>query len=414
MAGAWRLDSLPFDVLILIFNYCHAFDLVRLSEVCARFYNIIHKRTLWVKRSNQPLATNQTSARFRERCNPLLCLHIRWRVSHNWQYGRYEKRFLLSQKAKLMPWLQLTRNTLWWGGGNRLCGFKRSSNDFSDSFKETVLVFDEDNIGSDICKFVVKDEYIVSGHRDGSLKFWTKTKRFGNHFYCSIDRAHASDVNAVDKTGQIIVSGAGDGTVKVWRSPNRIYTEAPLASKNVRDRVWSVVADPTGLKFAVGTSGNGDGPPLCIFDTKCCNISDTMKHNWKQGAGILDMVWENPNTLITCGYDTYIRKWDIRCGMCVSSWPDPTNATLYCISSDYQHTLVTGTQFNSKAVLWDQRQKNYVQFFFLNQSRLSSPIYSISFDCNHLYGAVDQHLVALKFSGYSYTEINYKGILTYE
>lgn len=43
-----------------------------------------------------------------------------------------------------------------------------------------------------------------------------------------------------------------------------------------------------------------------------CSISDIVKHNWRRGAGILDMVWDNPHTLLTCGYDTYIRKWDMR------------------------------------------------------------------------------------------------------
>lgn len=50
-----------------------------------------------------------------------------------------------------------------------------------------------------------------------------------------------------------------------------------------------------------------------------------------------------------------------RTGTCVYSWREPTDATLYCISSDYQYTMITGTKFNCKAVLWDQRQKNYVQ-----------------------------------------------------
>lgn len=26
----------------------------------------------------------------------------------------------------------------------------------------------------------------------------------------------------------------------------------------------------------------------------------------------MDMVWDDPNTLLTCGYDTCIRKWDLR------------------------------------------------------------------------------------------------------
>lgn len=94
------------------------------------------------------------------RCNPLLCLRKKWHVSHNWQYGRYKKKFIFSQKAKLMPWLQLTEDILWWSGGDRLCGFRRS-----EPLRGTVLVFNENDIGSDICKFVVKDDYIVSGHR---------------------------------------------------------------------------------------------------------------------------------------------------------------------------------------------------------------------------------------------------------
>lgn len=46
--------------------------------------------------------------------------------------------------------------------------------------------------------------------------------------------------------------------------------------------------------------------------------------------------------------------------------------------------------------------------------RMSSPTYSISFDNKHLYGATDQHLVELKFSGYSYKKSNYKEIVKYE
>lgn len=71
MTDAWRLDTLPSDVLILIFDYCHAFDLVRLSEVCTRFRDIIREETLWIKKSKQPIVTNQTSRKFRERYDRL-------------------------------------------------------------------------------------------------------------------------------------------------------------------------------------------------------------------------------------------------------------------------------------------------------------------------------------------------------
>lgn len=33
---------------------------------------------------------------------------------------------------------------------------------------------------------------------------------------------------------------------------------------------------------------------------------------FRRGAGVLDMVFESPFQLLTCGYDTFIRLWDLR------------------------------------------------------------------------------------------------------
>lgn len=308
-----------------------------------------------------------------------------------------------------MPWIQLTGDILWWSGGNQLCGFKRS-----EPLHQNNRILVSDDIRSDICKFIVRNECIITGHRDGSVQFWVKSRSDESiDFYCSIDKAHSCDVNAVDETSNAIISGSADGTVKVWGPVGQRILNVPLATINVADRVWSIAANPTSKKFAVGSAGFNNGPPLRIFDLECYSESDILKHNWRRGAGILDMVWDSPQILLSCGYDTYVRKWDMRTGTCVSSWPDPTDATLYCISSDYRYTMITGTQFNCKAVLWDQRQKNYVQFYFMNLRRMSSPVYCLDFDSSRLYGATDQHLVELTFSGYSYKEINYKEILTY-
>ncbi|OAD59278.1 F-box/WD repeat-containing protein 4 [Eufriesea mexicana] len=410
MTDVWRLNTLPSDVLILIFDYCHAFDLVRLSEVCTRFYDIIREETLWIKKSKQPIVTNQTSRKFRERCNLLLCLRTKWHVSHNWQYGKYEKKILFSQNTKLIPRIQLTKDTLWWSGGNKLYGFKRTL-----PLQENNRIFINDNVRSDICKFIVRNECIITGHRDGSIQFWTKSQCNQNiDFYFSIDRAHSRNVNALDETFKAIISGSNDGTVKIWRPVGQRILNVPLATINIAGWVCSLSADPTSKTVAVGSAGDSNDTHLHIFDLEYYTESDILKPDKKRCAGILDMVWDSPQILLTCGYDTYIRKWDLRTGTCVYSWPDPTDATLYCISSDYQYTMITGTKFNCKAVLWDQRQKNYIQFYFMNLNRMSSPVYSLSFDSTYLYGATDQHLVELKFSGYSYKESNYKEILKYE
>ncbi|CAD1475641.1 unnamed protein product [Heterotrigona itama] len=415
MTDVWRLDTLPSDVLILIFDYCHAFDLVRLSEVCKRFYYIIREETLWIKKSKQPIATNQTSKKFRERCNSLLCLRTKWHVSNNWQYGKYERRILFSQTTKVIPKIELTKNVLWWSGGNELYGFRRT-----EPFQENNRTFINDYVRSDICKFVVRNDCIITGHRDGSIQFWKKPERGRKiNFYFSVDRAHSKNVNALDETCSTIVSGSNDGTIKVeilnvWGPFEQGTLNVPLATLNIIEWVCSLSIDPTNKKFAVGSAGEIDRPHLHIFDLEYYKESDILKPDKKRCAGTLDMVWNSPQILLTCGYDTYIRKWDLRTGTCVYSWPDPTDATVYCLSTDYQHTMITGTKFNCKAVLWDQRQKNYVQFYFMNLRRMSSPIYSLSFDSTRLYGATDQHLVELNFSGYSYKESNYREILKYK
>ncbi|XP_076758762.1 F-box/WD repeat-containing protein 4 [Xylocopa sonorina] len=407
MTSVWRLDTLPSDVLILIFDYCHAFDLVRLSEVCTRFYNIIREDTLWINKSKLPIATNQTSSRFRERCNLILCLRTKWHVSHNWQYGKYEKRRLFSQNAKVFPWIQLTDEMLWWSGGNQLYGFTRT-----DPVLENNRIFINDNVGSDIYKFIVRNGWVITGHRDGSIQFWEKSSNHTLEFYFGIDEAHSNMVNALDETSNMIISGSSDGTVKIWGSRGQGLRS--LATISIGQWVRSVLADPTSTKVAIGSTGDSVAPNLHIYDLEYYVESDILSPYKKKCAGTLDMVWDSPYILLTCGYDSCIRKWDLRTGTCVYSWPDPTDSTLYCISSDYQYTMITGTKFNCKAVLWDQRQKNYIQSYFMNLLRMSSPVYSLSFDSRHLYGATDQHLVELKFSGYSYKESNYSQALSYE
>ncbi|OXU29066.1 hypothetical protein TSAR_015181 [Trichomalopsis sarcophagae] len=405
-----RLDELPLEILLHIFDYCHAFDLVRLSGVCTRFYAVAHDDVLWCKRSKHTLVTNQVSKRFCSRCNPVLDPRKKWQITHNWEYGRYQKNVLFSQKIKLMPWIQLTDKELWWSGGNQMFGFRRS-----DPFNLGNKIFHE-NTRSDICKFVVRDDYIISGHRDGSIKYWMKNVLYGgNHFYGSIERAHSRDVDAVDETGDLVISGSADGVVKAWTSPKNqdIISNLPLTSVRVNDRIWALAADPTGTKLAVGSSGT-TGPPLYICNIMDFNRSETMNHPWRQGAGILDMVWDSPHILLTCGYDTCIRKWDLRVNKCVGVWSDPTDATIYCISSDYNYTMVTGTQFNCKAVLWDQRRPQYVQLYFMNLRRMSSPIYSVSFDSSHLYGATDQNVIEVKFSGEPNVKKNYREIMKYD
>lgn len=73
--------------------------------------------------------------------------------------------------------------------------------------------------------------------------------------------------------------------------------------------------------------------------------------------------------------------------------------------------MVTGTQYNGKAVLWDQRESKYIQLYFMNFRRASSPVYSIAFDSSHLYGATDRQLVEFTFAESNHRQRDYRDIL---
>lgn len=48
-----------------------------------------------------------------------------------------------------------------------------------------------------------------------------------------------------------------------------------------------------------------------IVDFRSCMLSQLGREH-KIGAGVLDMQFEDEHTLLTCGYDTYVRMWDLR------------------------------------------------------------------------------------------------------
>lgn len=120
-------------------------------------------------------------------------------------------------------------------------GFRRT-----EAYPHNNRFFIHDNVTSTISKFIVRNDYIITGHRylaigfvlikiiakltsykilfyiraifyrDGSMRFWTKPQINRNiDFYFSIEQAHSRSLNALDETFSAIISGAGDGTVKV-------------------------------------------------------------------------------------------------------------------------------------------------------------------------------------------------------
>lgn len=63
---------------------------------------------------------------------------------------------------------------------------------------------------------------------------------------------------------------------------------------------------------------------------------------FRRGAGVLDIVFETPFQLLTCGYDTFIRMWDLRLNprcvsvICLSGW-----AQIYCIKYNDLYYIIS-------------------------------------------------------------------------
>lgn len=74
--------------------------------------------------------------------------------------------------------------------------------------------------------------------------------------------------------------------------------------------------------------------------------------------------WESDDTLLTCGYDTYLRKWDLRVGQPVRQWMDPDDLAYFSLASDDLYTVLCGCNCFGRVVLWDQRSQGFLQVIY--------------------------------------------------
>ncbi|GAA6107451.1 F-box/WD repeat-containing protein 4 [Tachysurus ichikawai] len=150
--------------------------------------------------------------------------------------------------------------------------------------------------------------------------------------------------------------------------------------------------------FVTGTACCENFAPLRIWDTERCDLVTCLGTKFRRGAGVLDIVYESPFQLLTCGYDTFIRYWDLR--VCsrksVMEWEEPHDNALYCMKTDNNYMIASGSSYYGVVRLWDKRQTRCLQMFQLT-STTSSPVYSLCFNATHLYAALDSALYSLDF-----------------
>ncbi|KAK3590233.1 hypothetical protein CHS0354_041300 [Potamilus streckersoni] len=380
------LIEFPDDVLYLIFSRCDIQTLGRLSQVCKRFWKLITKDCVWLPFIGDfsIIRSSQTT------CNGKKPLREQCRIAKNWIDCVFHEKSILRHNSKQLPWLQYTNRKLWVSTGNTINSYTlRSDGSIQGDHHLTFRVPRED-----ISRFVVKNDKVISGCRDGSIHMWDALN--GNKLY-TFPHIHRTDSQAVDFYDQYIVSGSRDKTVKIVSTSYEHNSNCIRQSFDVGDRIWSIAISPDGSTFTAGTAGNLGGPSSLLWDVQSGSLLYSLGKA-RRGAGILDIKYESPNILLTCGYDTFIRMWDTRTGKCVSEWEEPFDNALYCLQSDSYMTMVTGTSRYGMTRLWDKRKTQPVQAFYSGQR--NSPVYCVVFDSSRLYIALDVSVIMLDFSVY--------------
>ncbi|XP_052773792.1 F-box/WD repeat-containing protein 4-like [Mya arenaria] len=381
------IPELPDVALIYIFKKCDIKTLGRICRACKRFRDLVKLDAVWFRFSRYLLKLNSCDIGSK-RCS--LPLFQQYRLGHNWEEKKCCQVVLSKNNTRLIPWMQYNQNVLWISGKNGIRSFDVRETGRPRERKGKRLQLPNRH---DVTRFVVKDNILLSGCRDGSVyAFDTSNGQCIQTLY----KLHDTDAQAVDFHGDYIVSGSRDKTVKVTSVTGTGDQDCgPIkAVLNLRERVWSLALAQGGRNVAIGTAGCRGAPSLSVWNVERQGQTHVLG-DYRYGAGVLDVRFEDDNTLLSCGYDACLRLWDLRTSTCVSEWAEPYDATVYCLQTDCNVAMVTGTAQHSMVRLWDKRSTQPVQEYFLSQK---SPVYSVAFDSRRLFAALDLNTSYLDFS----------------
>uniref|UniRef100_H2ZN90 F-box domain-containing protein n=1 Tax=Ciona savignyi TaxID=51511 RepID=H2ZN90_CIOSA len=387
------LISLPDEVLIYIFSFLDIVSLVKVSLVCKKLKSIASSNAVWLPHNLNVLNKALLSGiPVKEQC----------RISHRWRKGLGYSLKLQSYPRSFMPWMDISQRKLFMSQGDMVQKFElKSELNFSNRLKrlgKSAIKFEKTYVpqrGDDVYQFCVRRNLLVCGGWNGYLS-WTDL----NSDSTNINKnSHESDVHAVDFRDNIIVSGSRKEDIKVWRF-NADYSHiSECTSINTMDRILSLRINPTLSTFVSGTGGIL-AHPLRVWDLNRGEFVHQLGKNHRLGGGPLDMAFTGAHTLLSAGYDTYIKLWDTRksTSHCVRSWEEPHDNTIYCLTTDGGHMIVSGSCRHGVVRLWDARMHKCLQTFYFGGRHVNSPVYSVQSTRTHLFAALAKGLFAIEFT----------------
>uniref|UniRef100_A0A8C7KZI3 F-box and WD repeat domain containing 4 n=1 Tax=Oncorhynchus kisutch TaxID=8019 RepID=A0A8C7KZI3_ONCKI len=188
-------------------------------------------------------------------------------------------------------------------------------------------------------------ELLSVSYRDGKILVHHRRNGFSVEY-----SGHKQEVNCPGCIGGLMVCGSRDRTARIWT----LSSNCPRGTIPMNDKVWSVLL--------------------------CCLGSESQRE-----AGVVDIVYESPFQQLTCGYEAYIRSWDLRLSprKCVMEWEEPHDSALYCIQTD-------GNKYDCQWLhdgvmrMWDKCQTRCVEMLQLSSTVSSPKFHKLTFNKAHL------------------------------
>lgn len=390
-----NIVDLPDVALYTILSYLDITSLGRVCCTCSRLREIASRDTVWIQHSYSPGVSvyHVNKSAYKRKTKRSIPLKERCRIAKNWETKNFQDVQFIKHSTKLMPWIKLHSQKLYVSNAaNISCYSVMKEGPVEDKGRHIT------GQNNDVTRFVVTDEVIVSGFRGGGIIGYdtaTNTKKF------EYDFNECGDTQAVAAHNDVIIAGFRDGSVKVINTVQDIAAEVNrvTSGNRVPNRIWSVAVAPDGSNFTVGNAGLEIArTPVEVYDMTSCRLLYSLGAECKKGAGVLDIKYETPYTMLTCGYDTSLRLWDLRAKMCVLKWVEPFDAELSSLQSDGNNVIVTGTFQYGMTRLWDKRYTSPIQMYYCGQKR--SPVYCLDTDFQRLFVALDFGIHMLDFTTY--------------
>ncbi|CAG4948686.1 unnamed protein product [Colias eurytheme] len=401
-----NLIELPPEILVNIFRRLKITDLRNLMLSCKYLREYIENEgSLWkfVCRGRLIMSTNEK--RFP------ITWYNRSRISYNWCKGIFKSKLIVQHSTNYIPWMQLFSDVLILSIGSELKCFAIDKTGFNRGLLWSIhvpIMQRYDVRTNDVSRFILRENLIVCGNRDGSTVVYQFTDiRQKPRLLYYIENCHENgqvEVTAVELFNNSVITCSNISQhVCLWSMDEDISNERFVNNTNsismsefiIPECVGSrsLAVDPTKSKLAIGPNGNSK--PI-LLDINTGNYLLTSKETKDLRHVIRDIQWHNENGLIYVSHSGKLQYIDIRTNDVVYDARDPFQSSLYCVKSDGDRAVIVGSSEYSRCVLFDLHSSHHVQMYFTQKK--SSPIYSLDFDARKLVAAADRGVAVANFN----------------